>query len=154
MSASPSRVRWQPPHGRSARSSTPHVVDGLPGATAGPRRFYKATICCQGAASRCAPTKRPRRPLPGMMLHQDASRHAWLPQAPPLDLVVTMDDETSEIYSVLLVEEEGTAEHRVPNVIQNEQEAPVAKNSSQIDTCLGHGRIIGPLSGHRACQHG
>ena len=44
-----------------------------------------------------------------MMLHQDASRHAWLPQAPPLDLVVTMDDATSEIYSALLVEEEGTA---------------------------------------------
>jgi transposase len=53
--------------------------------------------------------KRPRRPLPGMMLHQDASRHAWLPQAPPLDLVVTMDDATSEVYSALLVEEEGTA---------------------------------------------
>ncbi len=53
--------------------------------------------------------KRPRRPLPGMMLHQDASRHAWLPQAPPLDLVVTMDDATNEIYSALLVEEEGTA---------------------------------------------
>jgi len=53
--------------------------------------------------------KRPRRPLPGMMLHQDASRHTWLPQAPPLDLVVTMDDATNEVYSALLVEEEGTA---------------------------------------------
>jgi transposase len=53
--------------------------------------------------------KRPRRPSPGMMLHQDASRHTWLPQAPPLDLVVTMDDATNEIYSALLVEEEGTA---------------------------------------------
>ena len=53
--------------------------------------------------------KRPRRPLPGMMLHQDASRHAWLPQSPPLDLVVTMDDATNEVYSALLVEEEGTA---------------------------------------------
>ena len=52
--------------------------------------------------------KRPRRPLPGMMLHQDASRHAWLPGNPPLDLVVTMDDATSEIYSALLVEEEST----------------------------------------------
>ena len=52
--------------------------------------------------------KRPRRPLPGMMLHQDASRHAWLVAGPPLDLVVTMDDATSEIYSVFLVEEEGT----------------------------------------------
>jgi transposase len=53
--------------------------------------------------------KRPRRPLPGMMLHQDASRHAWLAGEPPLDLVVTMDDATNEIYSALLVDEEGTA---------------------------------------------
>jgi transposase len=52
--------------------------------------------------------KRPRRPLPGMMLHQDASKHAWLLQAPALDLVVTMDDATNEVYSALLVEEEGT----------------------------------------------
>jgi hypothetical protein len=43
--------------------------------------------------------KRPRRPLRGMMLHQDASRHAWLVQRPALDLVLTMDDATSEIYS-------------------------------------------------------
>ena len=43
-----------------------------------------------------------------MMLHQDASRHAWLAR-PALDLVVTMDDATSEIYSAFLVEEEGTA---------------------------------------------
>ena len=43
-----------------------------------------------------------------MMLHQDGSRHVWLTQAPPLDLVVTMDDATNEIYSALLVEEEGT----------------------------------------------
>jgi transposase len=53
--------------------------------------------------------KRPRRPLPGMLLHQDGSRHAWLDGAPPLDLVVTLDDATSAIYSAFLVEEEGTA---------------------------------------------
>ena len=53
--------------------------------------------------------KRPRRPLPGMMLHQDASRHAWLGEGPLLDLVVTMDDATNEIYSAFLIEEEGTA---------------------------------------------
>jgi transposase len=53
--------------------------------------------------------KRPRRPLAGMLLHQDASRHAWLEGQPPLDLVVTLDDATSEIYSAFLVEEEGTA---------------------------------------------
>src|SRR5450631_2138307 len=53
--------------------------------------------------------KRPRRPLPGMMLHQDGSRHAWLAGQPAMDLIVTMDDATSEIYSAFLVEEEGTA---------------------------------------------
>jgi transposase len=52
--------------------------------------------------------KRQRRPLPGMMLFQDGSTHAWLEGRPPLDLVVTMDDATSEIYSAFLVEEEGT----------------------------------------------
>jgi hypothetical protein len=54
--------------------------------------------------------KRPRRPLIGMMLHQDASRFAWLPgDQRQYDLVVTLDDATSAIYSAFLVEEEGTA---------------------------------------------
>jgi len=53
--------------------------------------------------------KRPRRPLPGMMLHQDGSRHEWLAGQPALDLIVTMDDATSAIYSAFLVGEEGTA---------------------------------------------
>lgn len=54
--------------------------------------------------------KRPRRPMVGMMLHQDASRHAWLPgDDRSYDLVVTLDDATSAIYSAFLVEEEGTA---------------------------------------------
>jgi hypothetical protein len=44
-----------------------------------------------------------------MMLHQDGSRAAWLEGQPPLDLIVTMDDATSTIYSAFLVEEEGTA---------------------------------------------
>jgi transposase len=53
--------------------------------------------------------KRPRKPVPGMMLHQDGSRHAWLPGSDEqLDLIVTLDDATSEIYSAFLVEEEGT----------------------------------------------
>jgi transposase len=52
--------------------------------------------------------KRPRRPMVGMMLHQDASRHVWLEGLGALDLVVTMDDATSEIYSMILVAEEGT----------------------------------------------
>lgn len=52
--------------------------------------------------------KRPRKPCEGMMLHQDASRFAWLADQNELDLVVTMDDATNKIYSAILVEEEGT----------------------------------------------
>ena len=53
--------------------------------------------------------KRERRPLPGMMLHQDGSRHVWLEGQPALDLIATLDDATGAIYSAILVEEEGTA---------------------------------------------
>jgi transposase len=53
--------------------------------------------------------KRPRKPLAGLMLHQDGSRHLWLPALEhQVDLIVTMDDATSEIYSAFLIEEEGT----------------------------------------------
>ena len=52
--------------------------------------------------------KRPRKPCEGMMLHQDGSPFAWLSGQPELDLIVTMDDATSTIYSAILVEEEGT----------------------------------------------
>jgi transposase len=52
--------------------------------------------------------KRERKPCVGMMLHQDGSREVWLEGQPMLDLIVTMDDATSEIYSAFLVEEEGT----------------------------------------------
>jgi transposase len=53
--------------------------------------------------------KRPRRPLAGMLLHQDGSPHRWLPALDQeLDLIVTLDDATAEIYSAFLVEEEGT----------------------------------------------
>ena len=53
--------------------------------------------------------KRPRKPCEGMMLHQDGSRFAWLAEQGQLDLIVTMDDATSTIYSAFMVEEEGTA---------------------------------------------
>ena len=53
--------------------------------------------------------KRVRRPLPGMLLFQDASTHCWIAAlGRDLDLVVTMDDATGAIYSAFLVEEEGT----------------------------------------------
>ena len=53
--------------------------------------------------------KRPRRPLPGMMPHQDASRHVWVAGQPACDLMVTLDDATSAVLSAILVPEEGTA---------------------------------------------
>lgn len=53
--------------------------------------------------------RRPRKPCRGMMLHQDGSRHEWLAGRAACDLIVTLDDATSEIYSAFLVEEEGTA---------------------------------------------
>jgi transposase len=53
--------------------------------------------------------KRERKPFEGMMLHQDGSRAGWLADLPMLDLIVTMDDATSTVYSAFLVEEEGTA---------------------------------------------
>jgi transposase len=54
--------------------------------------------------------KRPRRPMVGMLLHQDASTHAWLPgDARKYDLVATMEDATSGLYSLFLVDQEGTA---------------------------------------------
>ena len=52
--------------------------------------------------------KRERKPWEGMMLHQDGSTHLWLEGQPAMDLIVTMDDATSTIYSAFLCEEEGT----------------------------------------------
>lgn len=52
--------------------------------------------------------KRERCALPGMMIHQDGSRHEWV-AGQVADLIVTMDDATSWHYSMFLVEEEGTA---------------------------------------------
>jgi transposase len=52
--------------------------------------------------------RRPRRPLPGMMLHIDASKHAWFGDGRYYDLITILDDATSEIYYAQLVDEEGT----------------------------------------------
>ena len=79
--------------------------------------------------------KRERRPLPGMMLHQDGSRHERLEGQPALDLIVTLDDATGAIYSAFLVAEEGTAstfrglkevfsEHGLPMSLYTDRGAP------------------------------
>src|SRR5579862_5169712 len=52
--------------------------------------------------------RRERRPLPGMMLHIDGSRHRWFQDDRWYDLLVILDDATSEIYYAQLVEEEST----------------------------------------------
>jgi len=52
--------------------------------------------------------RRPRRPLPGMLLHIDGSRHRWFQDERDYDLIVILDDATSEIYYAQLVEEEST----------------------------------------------
>jgi transposase len=53
--------------------------------------------------------RRPRRPLPGMLLHLDGSSHAWFQDDRRYDLLVILDDATNEIYYAQLVEEESTA---------------------------------------------
>ena len=71
-------------------------------------QLYAAGLVARSARRGPHRRKRPRKPCVGMMLHQDASPFAWLEGAPDLDLVVTLDDATGEIYSAFLVEEEGT----------------------------------------------
>jgi transposase len=51
--------------------------------------------------------RRERAPWPGMMLHQDGSTHEWV-KGQEWDLILTMDDATSEHYSMFFVDEEGT----------------------------------------------
>jgi aspartyl aminopeptidase len=53
--------------------------------------------------------RRPRRPLPGMLLHLDGSSHAWFQDDRRYDLLVILDDATSAIYYAQLVEQESTA---------------------------------------------
>src|SRR6201987_3777878 len=53
--------------------------------------------------------RRERRPLPGMLLHIDGSRHQWFQDERWYDLIVILDDATSETYYAQLVEEESTA---------------------------------------------
>jgi transposase len=53
--------------------------------------------------------RRERRPVPGMLLHIDGSHHQWFQDERWYDLIVMLDDATSEIYYAQLVEEESTA---------------------------------------------
>ncbi len=75
--------------------------------------WVKNTLQSRGLVSRAAKKgahrkRRERSPLQGMMLHQDGSTHEWVP-GKKWDLIVTMDDATSEHYSMFFVPQEGTA---------------------------------------------
>jgi hypothetical protein len=52
--------------------------------------------------------RRERKPLPGMLLHIDGSKHRWFQDDRYYDLIVVLDDATSEIYYAQLVEEESS----------------------------------------------
>jgi transposase len=52
--------------------------------------------------------RRPRRPLPGMLLHIDGSKHRWFQDDRYYDFIVVLDDATNKIYYAQLVEEEST----------------------------------------------
>jgi transposase len=52
--------------------------------------------------------RRPRRPMIGMLLHIDGSKHCWLQENRRYDLIVILDDANNEIYYAQVVEEEST----------------------------------------------
>lgn len=52
--------------------------------------------------------RRARRPLTGMLLHIDGSEHQWFGDQRWFDLLVILDDASSEIYYAQLVEAEAT----------------------------------------------
>lgn len=71
-------------------------------------RLQQAGVIVRSKARGKHRRKREREPLPGMMVHQDASSHEWI-SGHRWDLVVTMDDATGEHLSMFFCNEEGTA---------------------------------------------
>lgn len=71
------------------------------------KRLQEAGLVKVGKKKGAHRKKRERMPLPGMMIHQDGSRHEWI-AGHWCDLIVTMDDATNHHYSMFLVPEEGT----------------------------------------------
>jgi transposase len=67
-----------------------------------------AGMVAQGGKRGVHRKRRPRRPLPGMLLHIDGSEHRWFQDERWYDLLVILDDANSEIYYAQLVEEEAT----------------------------------------------
>ena len=67
-----------------------------------------AGLVARGRKRRKHRRRRERRPMPGMLLHIDGSKHQWFGDQRWYDLIVILDDATSEIYYAQLVEEEST----------------------------------------------
>ena len=72
------------------------------------RRLQEAELVPKSKKRGAHRKRRERSALPGMLIHQDGSIHEWV-AGQMWDLIVTMDDATSEHYSMFFVEEEGTA---------------------------------------------
>ena len=70
-------------------------------------RLQSAGLVAKGKRKGAHRKRRERAPLEGMMIHQDGSTHEWVADR-KWDLIVTMDDATSAIYSAFFVDEEGT----------------------------------------------
>src|SRR3984957_2685728 len=67
-----------------------------------------AGLVARGRKGRKHRRRRERRPMPGRLLHIDGSKHQWFGDERWYDLIVILDDATSEIYYAQLVEEEST----------------------------------------------
>jgi len=67
-----------------------------------------AGLVARGRKRRKHRRRRERRPLKGMLLHIDGSKHQWFGDERWYDLIVILDDATSEIYYAQLVPEEST----------------------------------------------
>ena len=71
-------------------------------------RLQEARLVNKGKKQGLHRKRRERSPLPGMMIHQDGSTHEWI-DGQKWDLIVTLDDATSEHYSMFFIDQEGTA---------------------------------------------
>src|SRR3954463_629278 len=95
-------------------SGSGHMVTPTVARTASSRRRSRQhqQLCADDPLRRCLKCpnsrRRERRPLLGMLLHIDGSKHRWFQDERWYDLLVILDDATSEIYYAQLVEEEST----------------------------------------------
>jgi len=76
--------------------------------------FVRDLLQLHGLADKCRGVgrylrKRQRRPMPGMLIHLDASTHEWVPDLPPQDLVVVLDDADGRVLFSRFFPQEGVA---------------------------------------------